>query len=179
MFLSYLFPPCLPPSSLPLSLSPSVLIPSLPLSFRLPSLSPSVFPPSLPLSLRLPSLPPSLPPSSLPPSLSPSSLCLPSLLPQSLPPSLHRVLFGSSNLYVFYHPKELAALVKKGKKPGTITYDMAQEEVATSSGFDMSTEGKTKEDIVLREDLLTLMPMLHEANAISEELNKKVTSDSV
>ena len=55
---------------------------------------------------------------------------------------------------------------------------MAQEEVAASSGFDMSTEGKTKEDIVLREDLLTLMPMLHEANAISEELNKKVTTDS-
>ena len=64
--------------------------------------------------------------------------------------------------------------MKAGSKPATITYEMAQEEVAASSGFDMSTEGKTKEYIVLREDLLTIMPMLHETNAMSEELNKKV-----
>lgn len=78
---------------------------------------------------------------------------------------------------MFYHPKELQALVKAGSKPATITYDTAQEEVAVSSGlYQMGTEGKTKEDIdlVLREDLVTIMPMLHEANAMSEELNKKV-----
>lgn len=75
---------------------------------------------------------------------------------------------------MFHHPKELEALEKAGKKPEIITYDCAQEEVATNSGFDMTTEGKTKDDIVLRENLLTLIPMLHEANAMSEELNKKV-----
>lgn len=56
-----------------------------------------------------------------------------------------------------------------------VTYDQAQEEVAANSGFDMTTEGKSKEDILLREDLITLMPMIHEANAMSEELNKKVS----
>lgn len=90
-------------------------------------------------------------------------------------PSHLRVLLGSSNLYVFHHPKELTELAKAGEKPAPVTYDLAQEEVAVSSGFDMSTEGKTKDDILLREDLITLIPMLHEANAMSEELNKKVT----
>ena len=87
---------------------------------------------------------------------------------------LHRVLLGSSNLYVFHHPKELEALLKAGSKPGSVTYDRAQGEIAANSGFDMTTEGKSKEDILLQEDLITLLPMVYEANAISEELNKKV-----
>jgi hypothetical protein len=85
-----------------------------------------------------------------------------------------RVLIGSSNLYIFHHPKELTKIQKAGKKPQAITYDFAQGEIATSSGFDMSTEGKSKEDILLQEDLIALMPMVYEANAVSEELNKKV-----
>lgn len=71
---------------------------------------------------------------------------------------------------------ELHSLIKSGsKKPKTITYDFAQGEIATSSGFDMSTEGKSKDDILLQQDLISLMPMVYEANAISEELNKKVS----
>ena len=85
------------------------------------------------------------------------------------------MLFGSNHLYVFHHPKELQALVKSGKKPKAVTYDFAQGEIATNSGFDMSTEGKSKEDILLQQDLISLMPMVYEANAISEELNKKVS----
>ena len=83
-------------------------------------------------------------------------------------------MFGSNNLYVFHHPKELEDLLTSGQKPGLVTYDSAQEEVAANSGFDMTTEGKSKDDIMLREDLITIMPMIHEANAMSEELNKKV-----
>ncbi len=83
-------------------------------------------------------------------------------------------MLGSSHLYVFHHPKELKELMKAGNKPPPVTYDQAQGEIATSSGFDMTTEGKSKEDILLQEDLITLMPVVHEANAISEELNKKV-----
>lgn len=63
---------------------------------------------------------------------------------------------------------------KAGHTPPTVSYDSAQEEIAANSGFDMTTEGKNKEDIDLQEDLITLVPMIHEANAISEELNKKV-----
>ena len=87
-------------------------------------------------------------------------------------------MFGTSNLYVFHHPHELEAILATGQKPPAITYDCAQEEVAANSGFDMTTEGKSKDDILLREDLITIMPMIHEANAMSEELNKKVRFSS-
>ena len=85
------------------------------------------------------------------------------------------MLFGSNHLYIFHHPAELAALVASGEKPRAITYDFAQGEMASSSGFDMTTEGKSKEDILLQEDLIKLMPMIYEANAMSEELNKKAS----
>ena len=94
------------------------------------------------------------------------------------PTHICRVLFGSSHLYVFHHPKELKRLLASGKKPEAITYDTAQEEIATNSGFDMSTEGKSKDDILLQQDLISLMPMVYEANAISEELNRKVSSEN-
>lgn len=55
-----------------------------------------------------------------------------------------RVMFGSSHLYVFHHPKELAAAQKAGAKLKKISYDMAQEEIAHNSGFDMQTDGKSK-----------------------------------
>ena len=58
------------------------------------------------------------------------------------PPPL-RVLFGSSHLYVFHHPKELAQLAKEGRAPKPVTYDFAQEEIAQEKGFDMSTKGKS------------------------------------
>jgi hypothetical protein len=85
-----------------------------------------------------------------------------------------RVMFGSSHLYVFHHPTQLAAAQKAGVKIKSINYDMAQQEIAQNSGFDMQTSGKSKEDMLLRDDLVSLVPMVHEANAMSEELNKKV-----
>ena len=69
-----------------------------------------------------------------------TSTCPPSLPgPPTLSP---RVLFGSSHLYVFHHPKELAQLAKEGRAPKPVTYDFAQEEIAQEKGFDMSTKGK-------------------------------------
>lgn len=85
-----------------------------------------------------------------------------------------RVLFGSNHLYVFHHPQELSYLATTGEQPKPVTYDAAQGEIAAGSGFDMTTEGKSKDDILLQEDLIELMPMVLEANAISEELNKKM-----
>ena len=43
----------------------------------------------------------------------------------------------------------------------------------------MAKEGKSKEDVLLQEDLITVMPMVYEASAISEELNKKVSLNLV
>ena len=55
-----------------------------------------------------------------------------------------RVLFGSNHLYVFHHPQELSHLAKTGEQPKPVTYDSAQGEIAAGSGFDMTTEGKSK-----------------------------------
>ena len=55
-----------------------------------------------------------------------------------------RVLFGSNHLYVFHHPQELSYLAKTGEQPKPVTYDSAQGEIAAGSGFDMTTEGKSK-----------------------------------
>ena len=81
-------------------------------------------------------------------------------------------------------------MLEKGIKPEKVTYTIAQEEIAQSSGFDIRAEGKgkgvctiskfyfilnnLKEAFELQEQLLTLLPMIYEANAISEELNKQV-----
>ncbi|XP_011668890.1 kinesin-like protein KIF28P isoform X2 [Strongylocentrotus purpuratus] len=86
-----------------------------------------------------------------------------------------RVMFGSNHLYVFKHP----ALKKADpKKYGVVTYEMAQQEIAEKNGFDMSSK-KTGEDLLLQEELVEMIPMVEEANAISEELDRKVKFEIV
>lgn len=88
-----------------------------------------------------------------------------------------RVMFGSSSLYVLHHPVELEKKKKAGAgvHVGEITYDLAQEEIAANSGFDMAKSGgQTKNDMLLQEDLLQMVPMIGETNAMAEELGKKV-----
>lgn len=56
-----------------------------------------------------------------------------------------RVMIGSSSLYVLHHPKELDKKKKEGVQLEEITYDLAQEEIAANSGFDMvKGSGQTK-----------------------------------
>lgn len=89
-----------------------------------------------------------------------------------------RVLFGSNHMFVLHHPADMGN-TQNAKEPEKITYDMAQEEIVQNSGFDMDTGGKSKDDLLLQEDLLQIMPMVNEANAMSEELNKKVKFEVV
>lgn len=81
-----------------------------------------------------------------------------------------RIMFGSNHLYVFQHPVLYNA---DPKKYTVVTYEMAQEEIAQKSGFDMSAKDST-EDKLLQQDLIDLIPMVEEANAMSEELNRRV-----
>ncbi|XP_033639651.1 kinesin-like protein KIF28P [Asterias rubens] len=91
-----------------------------------------------------------------------------------------RVMFGSSHLYVFHHPQDLAKNQKAGMKEERVTYDTAQEEIAQNAGFDMMKgPDKSKDDLLLQEDLVQLMPMVNEANAMSEELKKGVRFEIV
>ncbi|XP_070565342.1 kinesin-like protein KIF28P isoform X2 [Ptychodera flava] len=86
-----------------------------------------------------------------------------------------RVMLGSNHLFVFHHPQDLAKNIKAGKQEEKVTYDQAQAEIAENSGFHMEKgPGKSKDDIIFQEDLIEIMPLVSEANAISEELDKKV-----
>ena len=54
-------------------------------------------------------------------------------------------MIGSSSLYVLHHPVEFEKKKKSGVHLEEITYDLAQEEIAANSGFDMAKgSGQTK-----------------------------------
>eukprot|EP00105_Crassostrea_gigas_P029707 XP_011451723.1 PREDICTED: kinesin-like protein KIF28P isoform X2 [Crassostrea gigas] len=84
-----------------------------------------------------------------------------------------RVLFGPNHLYVFHHPQDEAKNVKEGKVTETPTYDTAQQEIAKKAGF-MDKTGKSEDDLILQEDVIQMLPMVNEADAMSAELDKKV-----
>ena len=48
-------------------------------------------------------------------------------------------MFGTTQLFVFADPNAKAA-----KQATTVTFEMAQEEIATQSGFDMSLDNKSR-----------------------------------
>lgn len=52
-----------------------------------------------------------------------------------------------------------------------MTWDYAQEEIARCRGFDMLS-GLTPEQMRVQDQILELLPLIGEANAISEELGK-------
>ncbi|XP_037069265.1 kinesin-like protein KIF28P isoform X2 [Pollicipes pollicipes] len=81
-----------------------------------------------------------------------------------------RLVFGGTQIWVFANPLE--AKQSKKKYP-SITYEYAQEEIASKNGLKMDNTGNT-DQVALQEDLLELMPGVEEANSISEELDKRV-----
>ncbi|BFY98671.1 hypothetical protein BsWGS_01711 [Bradybaena similaris] len=85
-----------------------------------------------------------------------------------------RVLFGPNHLFVFHHPQDEAKQRKAGKPVPQPTYDSAQEELAKELGLMAGSSAKSKEDLILQDHLIELLPKVNEANAMSEELDKKV-----
>lgn len=83
-------------------------------------------------------------------------------------------MFGSNHLYAFHHPVELEAANANNIKLPEVSYETAQEEIAAVAGFDMDTSEKSREQLLLREELIETLPMVEEANAISQELDRKV-----
>ncbi|XP_070576240.1 kinesin-like protein KIF28 isoform X2 [Ptychodera flava] len=83
---------------------------------------------------------------------------------------LDRVLFGSSHMYVFKNP------LKPKKADGTpdhVDWDFAQTEIAQAKGFATGgMAGLTKDQQRAQEQVLEILPLVTEANAMSEELNK-------
>lgn len=93
-------------------------------------------------------------------------------IPLTAPMALHyndRVLFGSTQLFVFVNPAEA-----KSSPIQHITWETAQEEIAHSSGFDMKRDFKSDNEVQLQQQLVEVMPAIEQANAISEALDKMV-----
>ncbi|EDO44751.1 predicted protein, partial [Nematostella vectensis] len=94
-----------------------------------------------------------------------------------------RLMLGSSNLFVFHHPKEAD---NSKNKMEDFTYEMAQEEIARNSGIEvdeskgMRTGSGSRERTGRgEEDMVDLLPMVEQANAISMELDRKVAFEVV
>ncbi|KAK5964729.1 hypothetical protein GCK32_020547, partial [Trichostrongylus colubriformis] len=84
-----------------------------------------------------------------------------------------RVLFGGNHLYVFNNP------TKSGAKKD-ITYEEAQKEIAQGAGISISNEdGKSKADMILEEELISMMPLVYRANAMAVELKRNVKFELV
>ncbi|CAH8870415.1 unnamed protein product [Trichobilharzia szidati] len=93
-----------------------------------------------------------------------------------------RILFGSHQLYVFYNPlsKEFAEELKSGKEQEIIDWEFAQSELAQATGFEqLGNKPRKKEDAILQNELLELLPLINEANAIADELNKQRTFEVI
>ncbi|XP_071172320.1 kinesin-like protein KIF28 isoform X25 [Mytilus edulis] len=81
-----------------------------------------------------------------------------------------RVLFGSNHMYVFINP------MKKSEAgddlPAEITWEFAQKEIAQVKGFATGSAGLSKDQQIAQEQVLEILPMVSEVNAVSEELDK-------
>lgn len=55
-----------------------------------------------------------------------------------------------------------------------VTFELAQEEIASKAGYEVNGEDQTLEVALLNKDLMEVLPGVEEANAISEELEKNV-----
>ncbi|KAI0215595.1 hypothetical protein LSAT2_032357 [Lamellibrachia satsuma] len=80
-----------------------------------------------------------------------------------------RIRFGSNNLFVFTHPQEASELKAKGKHPRDVTYEFAQSEIAKNSGLQFSDE-----DSLLQEEVMTIMQLVQDVNAMADDMDKPV-----
>ncbi|KAF8570426.1 hypothetical protein P879_03451 [Paragonimus westermani] len=86
---------------------------------------------------------------------------------------------GSYQLYVFHNPLDKASKSSSPKdSQDVIDWEFAQRELALATGIDgLDYKPKSREDLILQKELLELIPMVTEVNAISEELNKQRAFD--
>ncbi|CAF4626294.1 unnamed protein product [Rotaria sp. Silwood1] len=87
-----------------------------------------------------------------------------------------RILFGANHVYVYLNP--LNEKEASPDLPSIITWEFAQKEIAKAKGYSLGNN-LTIEQEEIQEKILSLLPLLSEVNAISEELNKYRTFEIV
>jgi kinesin family protein 1 len=80
-----------------------------------------------------------------------------------------RILFGASHVYVYLNP--LNENESSPELPTLITWEFAQKEIAKAKGYSLGNNLSVEQEEI-QEKILSLLPLLSEVNAISEELNK-------
>lgn len=80
-----------------------------------------------------------------------------------------RLVFGANHFYVFLNPNHQRET--SSDIPSIITWEFAQKEIAQVKGYSLGNL-LTIEQEQLQQKILNILPLLSEANAISEELNK-------
>ncbi|XP_046846785.1 kinesin-like protein KIF28P, partial [Xenia sp. Carnegie-2017] len=86
-----------------------------------------------------------------------------------------RIMFGTNQLYVFYHPQEIAMAIIEGVEVEEVDYAIAQKEIASNfCNVCYKSSDVSKDDLLIQEKVIDIFPMTELANAISEELDKKV-----
>ncbi|XP_069112007.1 kinesin-like protein KIF28 isoform X3 [Argopecten irradians] len=88
-----------------------------------------------------------------------------------------RILFGSNHMYVLMNPKRTDTADKS--LPNIIDWDFAQKEIAEIKGFATHSLGLTKDQMIAQEQVLEMLPMVSEVNAVSEELDKRKSFEVV
>ena len=90
------------------------------------------------------------------------------------------ILFGAAQLYAFIFPQEAR---RNGIADPTPTYELGQDLIMTEQGYgtstatlDIMTEAE-KMKFMTHEDLITVLPLVSEANMMAEELRKHVAFD--
>jgi kinesin family protein 1 len=76
-----------------------------------------------------------------------------------------RILFGASHLYVFLNP------FYEKESSSDITWELAQKEIAKAKGYSLGNN-LTIEQEEIQQKIFSLLSLVSEVNAISEELNK-------
>lgn len=87
-----------------------------------------------------------------------------------------RILFGANHVYVYLNAVNENHEAKE--LPLVITWEFAQKEIAKAKGYSLGNNLTTEQE-ELQEKILSLLPLLSEVNAISEELNKYRTFEIV
>ena len=88
-----------------------------------------------------------------------------------------RIMFGTNHLYYFVNP--INRDVMEGT-PKSVNWEFANKEIAQANGFSTALGiGLSKAHAQAQEQMLELLPRVSEVNAISEELDKKMSFEVI
>ncbi|XP_065183829.1 kinesin-like protein KIF28 [Sycon ciliatum] len=89
-----------------------------------------------------------------------------------------RVVFGTNHYMVFINPMNMSM---SANSPDLVDWQYAQQEIAEQRGLVVKSGEHilSKEEQVFHDQVVDLLPMVNEVNAISEELNKYKTFEIV